>query len=71
MNLIEIWHYHRPALAKVYLDTLNVVFAYYKNLRQKKFHLTTLFGYNFNLIYATAPSEADEQNFLLTSALLD
>lgn len=23
MNLIEIWHYHRPALAKVYLDTLN------------------------------------------------
>jgi hypothetical protein len=23
MNLIEIWHYHRPALAKIYLDTLN------------------------------------------------
>jgi hypothetical protein len=23
MNLIDIWHYHRPALAKVYLDTLN------------------------------------------------
>lgn len=23
MNLIEIWHYHRPILAKVYLDTLN------------------------------------------------
>lgn len=23
MNLIEIWHYHRPTLAKVYLDTLN------------------------------------------------
>lgn len=23
MNLTEIWHYHRPALAKVYLDTLN------------------------------------------------
>lgn len=23
MNLIEIWHYHRPELAKIYLDTLN------------------------------------------------
>lgn len=23
MNLIKIWHYHRPALAKIYLDTLN------------------------------------------------
>ncbi len=23
MNLIEIWHYHRPKLAKIYLDTLN------------------------------------------------
>jgi len=23
MNLIEIWHYHRPGLAKIYLDTLN------------------------------------------------
>jgi len=23
MKLIEIWHYHRPSLAKVYLDTLN------------------------------------------------
>lgn len=23
MDLIEIWHYHRPALAKIYLDTLN------------------------------------------------
>ena len=23
MNLIEIWHYHRPLLAKLYLDTLN------------------------------------------------
>jgi hypothetical protein len=23
MNLIEIWHYHRPDLAKLYLDTLN------------------------------------------------
>ncbi len=23
MNLIEIWHYHRPSLAKIYLDTLN------------------------------------------------
>jgi len=23
MNLTEIWHYHRPALAKLYLDTLN------------------------------------------------
>lgn len=23
MNLIEIWHYHRPTLAKIYLDTLN------------------------------------------------
>ncbi len=23
MNLIQIWHYHRPALAKIYLDTLN------------------------------------------------
>src|SRR3990167_7724332 len=23
MNLIEIWHYHRPALAKIHLDTLN------------------------------------------------
>lgn len=23
MNLIEIWHYHRPALATIYLNTLN------------------------------------------------
>lgn len=23
MNLIEMWHYHRPALSNVYLDTLN------------------------------------------------
>lgn len=23
MNLIEIWHYHRPVLARIYLDTLN------------------------------------------------
>jgi len=23
MNLNEIWHYHRPELARVYLDTLN------------------------------------------------
>src|ERR1700750_2922319 len=24
MNLTEIWHYHRPALAKTYLDMLNL-----------------------------------------------
>lgn len=24
MNLIDIWHYHRPVLAKLYLDTLNI-----------------------------------------------
>jgi len=23
MNLLQIWHYHRPELAKIYLDTLN------------------------------------------------